>query len=226
MTYETVIQRLRFRMRDVKNVPLLYYENGALFTVVNEGARELYRKTRDFEKEADLTIVTDQYDYDISSEIATDVGEIHDIIMATGSKPLSPRAAKPFNKMVADDVGDDDDETNGDVTSSAPDWFRVWNGVLRIYPTPNEDDTATVYYFAKEPLISYSNANLTLTVRLREDYLESLLTYCKGLVHEIAGNEQMADKKKADAFAMLEEAKANKESYDFDTAVSYHGALD
>ena len=225
MTYTTVLQRLRFRLRDVKNVPTLYGSDGALFTLVNEAARELYRKTRDYEKSSEMTITADQYDYDISSEIATDVGEIHDIVLTTGNSSLKPRSLKPFNQIVQENTADDDTTVNGNLTSPS-EWFRVWEDTLRINPTPSAADTATVYYFAKEPIIDYSNANLTLSLRMKDEYLESLLTYCKGLVYEIAGNEQMADKKKMEALALIEDVKSNRVNYSFDTGVVVHGALD
>jgi len=223
MTYESVIQRLRFRMRDVKNVPLLYHEDGALFTIVNESARELYRRTRDYEKVGDLTITADQYDYDISSEIATDVGEIYQIVMTTGQNALKGRSLRPFNTLVLDGAASSDTTENSEV-DAASEYFRVWQDTLRLYPTPSTADTAKVYYFAKEPLTDYSNANMTLQLRLGEEYLESLLTHAKGLVYEIAGSEQLADKKKADAFAMIEEVKASRVSYDY-SAIPYDGGI-
>lgn len=222
MTYETIIQRLRFRMRDVKNVPLLYYEDGALFTIVNEGVRELYRKTKDYEKSADLTLVVDQSEYDVASEIGTDVGEIFEIRLTDGTNGLSGEGLKPFNDRVQRGTVSFDSTTSTDVTT--PGYFRVWEETLKIYPTPTAADTATVYYFAKEPLLDYSNANLTLQVRLNEEYLESLLTYCKGVVYEIAGDEAKADKKKLTAFAMIDEVKANKTSYDH-TSVDYQEVI-
>jgi len=222
MTYQTVLERLRFRMRDVKNLPLLYHEDGALFTIINEAARELWRKTRDYEKSADLTIVSGQQDYDIASEIGVDVGEIYDIILNTGENSLMGRSLKPFNEQVQRQTALLNN-TNSEVTAT-PSYFRVWEDTLRIYPIPSTADTGTVYYFAKEPLISYSNANLTLQIRLNEEYLESLLTYSKGLVYEIAGDEQRADKKKLDALAMVESVKENRISYDH-SAVTYHEVL-
>lgn len=223
MTYETVIQRLRFRMRDIRDVPLLYHEDGALFTIVNEAARELYRKTRDFEKTADLTIVASQYDYDIASEIAVDVGDIYQIVMLTGQNSLGGRGLLPFNTLVLNGTAADAAIENSDVTAK-PEYFRVWQNTLRIYPTPLTDDAATVYYFAKEPLIDYSNANMTLQIRLGEEYLESLLTYAKGVVYEIAGNESLADKKKGNAFSMIDEVKAGRVSYDY-SVIPYDGGI-
>lgn len=223
MTYATVIQRLRFRMRDVKNLPMMYYEDGALFTIVNEGARELFRKTRDYEKIGDLTIVASQYDYDISSEIGTDVGEINQIVVTNGSKLLKPRGNQDFLQTVENSVISDDVVENGDIIGNPAEFFRVWeNGkTLRIFPTPNEADTAKVYYSAREPLIDYSNANLTRQIRIRDEYLESLLVFCKGLVYSIIGNEGGADKKRADADAMIMEVKTSLPNYSFESAVKY-----
>ena len=224
MTYTTVIQRLRFRMRDVKNLPMMYHEDGALFTIVNEGARELFRRTKDYEKIGDLTIVASQYDYDISSEIGSDVGEISQIVVTTGSKILKPRGNQDFLNIVVQQTLADDIVENGDIIGNPAEYFRVWeNGkTLRIFPTPNEADTAKVYYFAKEPLIDYSNANMTRQLRVRDEYLESLLVYCKGLVYSIVGNEGGADKKKADAEAMIMEVKATLPNYNVESAVKYH----
>lgn len=225
MTYQTVLQRLRFRLRDVRGVPTMYGSDGALFTLVNEAARELYRRTKDYEKSSEMSIVANQYDYDVSSEIATDVGEIYEILLQTGNKTLMPKNLRPFNKIVQNNSDSDDATENGNLTAET-DFFRVWDGTLRFHPTPSTSDTATVYYFAQEPIIDYSNANLTLSLRMKDEYLESLLTYCKGLVYEIVGNEQMADKKKSDALAMIEEAKNSRTDYGFDTSVVVHGALD
>src|SRR3990167_2112666 len=224
MTYTTVLQRLRFRMRDVKNLPLMYHEDGALFTIVNEGARELFRRTRDYEKIGDLTIVASQYDYDIPSEIGSDVGEISQIVVTTGSKILKPRGNQDFLRAVENQITSDDVVENGDIIGTPAEYFRIWeNGkTLRIFPTPNEADTAKVYYFAKEPLIDYSNANLTRQIRIRDEYLESLLVFCKGLVYGIIRDDAKADKKKMDAEVMIMEVKATLPNYNVESAVKYH----
>lgn len=184
MTYDQIIEKVRLRGFDWLQ-GTRYYESGAVYDALHAAVRHIFHVTKQHEASATLSLVAGTRDYTISSSIASDADSIIYVSIDTGS--IEPLNLREFQNEIFFDVDDEDD-----ITAGTPTHYRVFNGVLRVYPTPGQAFSATVYYSKKIAPDFYTTAIGASSCPLADEYLESAIHLALGTLAENAGKFPLA----------------------------------
>ena len=214
MTYDTLIDKIKKRcVRYLKGS--LNYDVGVIFNVINDAIRDMARTSKDVvATPATLSLVAGTRDYTISSAIASDVRDIVAIYLDTGE--IKPATAWSFQKEIFKDVSDEDE-----IVTGTPEFYRIVNGVLRVYPTPNEAKSATVHYVKKIAADVYSTSNGAATVPIDDRYLNALQYESIAMLLENLGQENKAEYYRSQGKIMFGEAMADRSFDDDQDVVTY-----
>ena len=184
MTFDQLIEKVRLRgyewLRGTR-----YYETGVVYDALHDAIRHVFFITKQHESSASLSLVAGTRDYTISSAIAADADSIIYIQIDTGS--IEPRTLRELQSEIHLDVDDEDDTTDG-----TPEFYRVFNGVLRVYPTPGSSITATVYYSKSYAPDFYTTAIGSTTMTLKDEFIESVIYEALGTLSEGVGDFKRA----------------------------------
>lgn len=214
MTYDELMEKVRDRGKVILSGNT-NWDTGTVFDAINASARWLMSKTKAKEATATLTIVSGTRDYTISSAIASDVDTINMVVIDTNE--IHGVSLKKLQDEIFSDVSDEDDITDG-----VPDSFRVWNGVMRLYPTPSDGSTATIYYTAKVSHAFYTSAIGAGTVPFDDVFIDPLIYESLAILAENVGNTNLAVYYRDTANAKADNAVAEGASYLYNEGISYH----
>lgn len=210
MTYSNVISRLKFRILGLENRGTVWRDD-ALFSIVNDVVRTITDKVRDTEKTATLSIVAGTDSYTLSTVI-TDLSEINFIVI--GTDEIVPKTIYQFNS----------EKAKAEVNSQ-PEFFKVFAGILTLYPKPSENKSATVYYQPLEPILSYSSVNMSGVISLANRYFDTVLYTSAAVCFEVVGLEERASYYHALAQIKLEETATNKPKHDLGSEIKYQSIV-
>ena len=217
MTFDQVIQKIRVRgyefLKDTR-----YYEAGLIYDAINDAIRNLALSKNIESTATSLSIVAGTRDYTISSSIGADVQEIVQIDLDTGE--IRPKTIWAFQEELHSLTLDEDDLTQG-----TPEYFRVWNGVLRLVPTPNLAATATVYYLKNVAQGFYSAANGAATVPVNDSFINALMYGTLAFLAESVKDFKGAGYYRGMSKMELDEALIARASYNSDT-IKYQDPVD
>lgn len=217
MTFDSLIQKIRARGYGFL-ANTRYYEAGLVYDAVNDAIRDLALNKSIESSATNLSIVAGTRDYTISSAIATDVQQIVQIDIDTGE--IRPKTIWSFQEELHSLALDEDDLTQG-----TPEYFRVWNGVLRLVPTPNTSQTAVVYYLKNVAQSFYSTANGAATVPVDDTFINALIYESLAILSENIGDMKKASYFRAMGRVKLDEALIGRSDYNSDT-IKYQDPVD
>lgn len=213
MIYNQLIEKIRSRASLFSQNK--EWESGVIYDAINDTIRGL-PATIKIEASVNLSIVVGTRDYTISTAIGADVDQIVQIQMDVGE--IVPRTIWEFQKEIHQDVTDEDD-----IILGTPEFYRVWDGVLRLYPTPTESKTAVVYYTKKIAQGFYSTAVGATTVPIEDRYITALIYEVQAILCEILGEQQKSQYYRQIGLEKLNEQLASKPNYSFGETITYQG---
>lgn len=216
MTYDQVIELVRKRGSNL--VKGVNWQSGDVFDAVNSACIEYMDKAKADEATASLAITTGTRDYTVSTAIGTDVDRINLVVIDTGT--IEGIELRKMQDEIHADADDEDDISNG-----TPEFFRVWNGVLRLYPTPDEDMTATVYYTTKIAQAFYTSAIGATTFPFDDVYVTPIIYEALAVIAEGVGNMDMAVYFRETGNTKLNDVMANRADYSADSQVRYQDPI-
>lgn len=199
MTYNQAIEKIRIRGYEWLQ-GTRQYEPGVVYDALHDAIRHVFFITKQHEGSSSLSLVAGTRDYTISSAIASDVDSIILITIDTGT--IEPLTLRAFSDEVFFDVDDEDDITNG-----TPTHYRIFNGVLRVYPTPGQAFTATVYYSKKYAPDFYTTAIGATTMTLKDEFIETVIYIALAVLSEGQGEFKRAGEFRLRAREVFEETR-------------------
>jgi len=218
MTYDQLIEKIRIASRPfLKDV--INYDAGSIFNAVNDSLRDLLRETKDQEiTPANLSVTAGTSDYNVST-IGSDVGDITAIYTDLANL-LVPASVKVVEARRNTDLSS---ETTGVVNQNPPMIYRVWNSVIRFYPTPSTTAIYKVYYTKKVTPDFYSVVNGAATIPVKDDYLNALKYRVIAQLCEELGSEQKATYYLTRYRDELNNAMGDRSYNDNSSSITYHG---
>ena len=216
MTYDNIIELVRTRGRAILKGES--WEKGVIYDAVNSACIEYAKSAKTIETSASLSLVAGTRDYTISSAIGSDVGEITLVVIDSGT--IEGIELRRFQDEIHADVDDEDDIANG-----TPEYFRTWNGVLRVYPTPDQAKTATVYYTKKVAQGFYSTATGASTFPFADEYATPIAYEALAILAEGLPDMKTAEYYRVTAKTKLDEVLASKEDYSYDSQIKYQDPI-
>jgi hypothetical protein len=184
MTYNQLIEKIRMRGFEFLH-GTRYYEVGVVYDALHDALRHIFFTTKQHEGTASLSLVAGTRDYTISSAIDADCDSIIYIQIDTGS--IEPRTLRELQDEIHLDVDDEDDLTQG-----TAEFYRIFNGVLRVYPTPGTSMTATVYFTKKDAPDFYTTAIGATTMSLKDEFIEPVIYEALAILAESLGDFKRA----------------------------------
>lgn len=184
-----------------------------MYDAINDAIRDFPANVK-IEATVNLSLVAGTRDYTVST-LASDIDQIVQIQMDVGE--IVPRTLWRFQDEIHFDVSDEDDIVNG-----TPEFYRIWNNVLRVFPTPTESKTAIVYYTKKIAQSFFSVSNGAATVPIEDRYLNALMYEAQAVLLETLGEPKQAQYFHQMSVEKLNEQLANKPNYSFGESVDYH----
>lgn len=182
LTYDQFIEKTRMRGFEFLH-GTRYFEKGVVYDALHDAIRHVFHVTKQHETSASLSLVAGTRDYTISSAIASDVDSITYVTIDTGE--IEPRTLRAFQDEIHFDEDDEDD-----IVSGTPEVYRVFNGVMRVYPTPSANATATVFYSKKIAPDFYTTAIGTTTTTLKDEYVETVIYEALAILAEAINPEK------------------------------------
>ena len=216
MTYDELIEVVRKRGK--KLLRGTSWESGEVFDAINSASIEFMAESKDQEATASLAIVAGTRDYTISSSIATLCDDINLMVIDNGT--IEGVTLRKLQDEIHSDTVKESDASAG-----TPEYFRVWNGVLRLYPTPNEDITATVYYTTKIAQAFYTTAIGATTIPFQDVYVTPIVYEALAILAEGEGDLKSAEYFRITGLAKFENALASKVDYAHDEEVKYQDPI-
>lgn len=217
MTYNELIARIKVRARPIVKGSIAY-DDGIIYEALNTAAREIAVKAKDNPSTATLSLIAGTRDYTISSAIASDVDEIQLLVTDTGE--INLLSVEDFQNKIHETVVDEDDIEDG-----TTEWARIWNGVLRVFPTPSESISVTVYYTVKIPTSFHSSVNGAASIELDDIYIDAIMYEAIAQLCEMTGNEGRATYYRGESLRRLDDAQAHKPIQSFGETVNYQDGI-
>lgn len=227
-TYNQAITRVRSLVRPLWEKNTIWKDEGVIFNALNDVAREYAMRTKDYESSASLALVAGTQDYVVSTAIGTDVDEVHLITVDEGT--IRPREIRRFQEEIHERT-----YTESALSADIPQFFRIWNGTLRVVPTPSASETATVYYSPKVSILTYSVTNSATNVPLKDDYMNALVYESASRLYAQSGDHPVIMRGRpisesimlhSQAEEMLAEAKAHQPEYGQGEQITYHDVVE
>lgn len=216
MTYDELIEVVRKRGK--KLLQGTSWESGEVYDAINSASTEFMAESKDQEATATLSIVAGTRDYTISSSIATLCDDINMITIDSGEiKGVTLRKLQNDIHLQT--------ELESDASNGTPEEFRVWNGVLRLFPTPTENITATVYYTTKIAQNFYTSAIGATTIPFQDVYVTPIVYEALALLAEGEGDLKTAEYFRVTGLSKFENALASKVDYATDEGVKYQDPI-
>jgi hypothetical protein len=228
MTYTQAITKVRARCQKF-NRTVTWMTDSMMFDIVNDAARQLLADVKDNVKTASLAIVSGTTAYTISTAIGADVGQIIqiEVPLTTGNPDgtIKPRTLWEYNEDKNATLFVDDDDTT-DLVEGTPTFFKVLNNTtLTIYPEPDENITATVYYYPKVIYVAHSTANMATSPPIDDMYYDILVYKSLAIFFEIESDPKLAMYYHGMARQAAEEIKTNRPTYGPDKGIKFHDAF-
>lgn len=217
MTYDQLIETVRKRGKKlVQNS--VSWESGEIYDAINSASIEYMAESKDQEATASLSIVAGTRDYTVSSSIGTTCDDINLIVIDTGK--IKGVTINKFQDEIHSTFVDENDASTG-----TPEIFRVWNGVLRLYPTPSENITATVYYTTKVAQSFYTTTIGSASIPFQDVYVTPIIYETLAILAEGEGELKSAEYFRAIGREKFDNALGTKVDYSTDETVTYQDPI-
>lgn len=213
-TYKDLIEEIRLRTLPIKGKYPGWQADSSIYQILIDKASEWSMKTKDYQSDADLSIVANVQEYDLT-DIALDVDEIKLITIDSGE--VAPREIHALNREIHELTYNESELTN-----ATPKYFQLWNGKLKLIPIPSESVTAKVYYTVKIPKLNYSDANAKKLLKVNDEYHHSLICKVAAMMYESVGDFKTAMYFSAQAEQEFNDAKNIRPVYGQENGVVYH----
>lgn len=222
MTYNNLIDIVKSRgMKFLKDS--IYYDNGAIYETVNSAMIALANEFKILQSETTLSTVVGQQDYTISTAIATDCDKILSIYF--NHYPIPIKYISIFEKDVYWESANFDNTINTNVSTTQIE-ARVFNGTLRLYPTPSTVYSLDVFYSKLIPQGNYTRATGTVSIPFQDIYIEPIVYGSLKILSESFGDLKMAEYYDMQCRTKAEEAFARRAVYDGDSEIQYHDGVE